>query len=349
MNLPDLPLLFLTFRLRAREPVVLPPFLGSTLRGAFGTALKQVFCFVPHGECDRCWFFEACPYQYIFESPNLIPNRENHPKLRGQKQLPHPFVMIPPIPRLKMQPKISSNHTPNFNDDYAENHLLSGDILEFSIMLIGKATAFWAQTLVAVRLVAENGLGANRIQFDLAQATAHDQSGQTVEVFNAEQSRISAKSVTPVSLVSAVNLHTEYLTNQLKDGADSLQIEFLTPARIRIGDEIQTEINAYDLLKKITERIEFLARVHAFPSQTKDYREFIETSLSLDGKIKIYRFEQFSNRQKGKTRREVITAKFILRGREIVKYLPILTAGEILQIGANTSDGFGRFAVTIPA
>jgi hypothetical protein len=67
--------LLLTFRLQARESVVLPPFLGSTLRGAFGAALKKVFCFVPHGECGRCWFYEACPYQYIFESPNLIPNK----------------------------------------------------------------------------------------------------------------------------------------------------------------------------------------------------------------------------------------------------------------------------------
>ncbi|CAN5810766.1 CRISPR system precrRNA processing endoribonuclease RAMP protein Cas6 [soil metagenome] len=351
MNLPELSLLFLTFRLQARKSVTLPPFLGSTLRGAFGTALKQVFCFVPHGKCERCWFFEACPYQYIFESPNLIPNAENHPKLRGQKNLPHPFVMIPPVPKLKNRPKTVSAGKPNFNDDYAENHIAGGEILEFSIMLIGKATAFWAQILAAAQLSAENGLGKNRVPFDLLQAFTHDRNGNPVEIFNAREMRVSVKNVEPVSLVSAVNLHTELLKNQCHGSEPKhLKIEFLTPARIRIGDEIKPEIEAFELLKKITERIEFLALIHAVTSQAVDYREFIENAgkmLNLDGDIKIYRYEQFSNRQNKKTSRDVMMAEMALSGSNLTNILPLLSAGEFLHVGANTSDGFGRYSFKI--
>src|SRR5258708_7487410 len=41
-------------RLRARKPVTLPRYLGSTLRGAFGHALKEAVCVVGHRDCDRC-------------------------------------------------------------------------------------------------------------------------------------------------------------------------------------------------------------------------------------------------------------------------------------------------------
>ncbi len=348
MNVPNLPLQFLTFRLQAREAVALPPFLGSTLRGAFGAALKQVFCFVPHGDCQRCWFFEACPYQHIFESPNLIPNEANHPKLRGQKQLPQPFVLIAPSPRRKNS-AASTLRKPDFNDDFAANHFSRGETLEFSILLIGKATAFWAQVLVAARLLAENGLGANRISFVLAEAFANDGYGQAVKIFDARQPSVAAKTIAPVALDALAVRRVETLLREAeKTGAEDLQIEFLTPARIRVADSIAPELDAYTFFKKITERIEFLARIYSVPPVRKDYRELtggIGDALDLrGGAFKIYSYRQFSNRQNQKTMRDVMTAAFTLRGHAIADYLPLLAAGEILHIGSNTSDGFGRFA-----
>src|SRR5689334_3253009 len=79
--------------MRAVDGVSLPPFLGSTLRGAFGHALKEAVCVMPHRDCDRCILIDKCLYPYLFETippPDFVP-------LRGQKNAPHPFVFIPPM------------------------------------------------------------------------------------------------------------------------------------------------------------------------------------------------------------------------------------------------------------
>lgn len=81
-------------RLRARESATLPPFLGSTLRGAFGHALKQTVCVMPHRDCQRCLVAGRCIYPYLFETPAP----QDIPQLRGQQQAPHPFILSPPAP-----------------------------------------------------------------------------------------------------------------------------------------------------------------------------------------------------------------------------------------------------------
>lgn len=347
MNLPEINILLLTFRLRARDSVVLPPFLGSTLRGAFGAALKKVFCFVPHGECGRCWFYEACPYQYIFESPNLIPKQENHPLLRGQKELPQPFILIPPVPTLKRQTKEKKlqRRIINFNEDYAGNHFSRGETLEFSVLLMGKAAAFWAQVLVAVRLIAKHGLGDRRIPFVLTEAFAHDSQGKSLEIFSLETPKIASYGISTVPLARIVDLRLQSFINDFSE-TDSLIIELQTPTRIRIADEISPTITFFDFLKKLTERLEFLAFLYAETAQKIDYRPILEDAdkiFSTQSSLKNYRYEQFSNTLGSKTRRDAVLGEIAFQDNSLAKFLPFLAAGELLNIGSNTSAGFGKF------
>lgn len=347
MNLPDINVLLLTFRLQARESVVLPPFLGSTLRGAFGAALKKVFCFVPHGECGRCWFYEACPYQYIFESPNLIPKEANHPLLRGQKELPQPFVLIPPAPVRKRQTEEKKHYKGviNFNEDYAGNHFSRGEMLEFSVLLMGKAAIFWSQVLVAVRVVAEHGLGDRRIPFVLTEAFAHDSQGKSLEVFSLENPKVSSYGVSAVSLSQIADLRAQSFRDNFSE-TDSLKIELQTPTRIRIADEINPTITFFDFMKKLTERLEFLAFLYSQTSQKIDYRPILqpaESIFSTQSSLKSYRYEQFSNTVGGKTRREAVLGEAAFQGKSLAKFLPFLAAGELLNVGSNTSAGFGKF------
>lgn len=47
----------------------LPGFLGSTIRGAFGHALKNAVCVTRLERCEPCLLYRTCPYTYIFETP----------------------------------------------------------------------------------------------------------------------------------------------------------------------------------------------------------------------------------------------------------------------------------------
>ncbi|MFL6213004.1 MAG: CRISPR system precrRNA processing endoribonuclease RAMP protein Cas6 [Blastocatellia bacterium] len=56
-------------RLKAQRAVMLPLYLGSTLCGAFGHALKEAVCVAAHRNCERCMLAERCIYPYLFETP----------------------------------------------------------------------------------------------------------------------------------------------------------------------------------------------------------------------------------------------------------------------------------------
>lgn len=81
-------------RLQALEACSLPAFLGSTLRGAFGHALKQAVCVMPHRDCEHCMVADRCIYPYLFETPPP----PDLSLLRGQQRAPHPFILSPPNP-----------------------------------------------------------------------------------------------------------------------------------------------------------------------------------------------------------------------------------------------------------
>lgn len=359
MKLPDLEILLLSFRLQAQASVVLPPFLGSTLRGAFGTALERVFCFVPHTNTDDCWFREACPYQYIFESKNLgvIPNDQLHKQLKGQKEFPHPFILLAPDLTKKYQPKNSASEKreKNFNDDYQPQHFAGGEMLDFSIILIGKAVRHWAHVLTAVRLFAEEGLGEekNRTPFKLTEAFAHDSQGASIRVFNRENTRLSVRDVAPVKLAWLAGLRVHVLEEDLRRRGQSdigLQIEFVSPTsqRILLNEKNGGEVVFSGFLKKVTERLEHLASLHAEPLQKIDYRPLLDDAgdvRTITQTLQFYNYRQRSNRQERKIPRNVFLGEVSFGGEKLREYLPFLAAGELLNVGSTTAAGLGKFVV----
>jgi hypothetical protein len=104
--------------LRAVEPASLPAFLGSTLRGAFGHALKDAVCVMPHRNCDRCMVMDRCLYPYLFETPPP----EHASQLKGQQQAPHPFILTPDVAQAASlrSLRLPADATPDFVPDVAQ-------------------------------------------------------------------------------------------------------------------------------------------------------------------------------------------------------------------------------------
>src|SRR5205085_1044544 len=72
------------FRLLAREEAELPALLGSTLRVAFGHALKAIACSVSHQDCSRCFLRDVFIYLTFFKERvgdrrNLLSNNQSEP------------------------------------------------------------------------------------------------------------------------------------------------------------------------------------------------------------------------------------------------------------------------------
>lgn len=75
---------------RAQTAVAWPQFAGSTLRGAFGHALRRLACITRQPECSACPLLRSCPYPRIFESPSPVRAR------RTYSRIPPGFVLQPP-------------------------------------------------------------------------------------------------------------------------------------------------------------------------------------------------------------------------------------------------------------
>lgn len=113
----------LTFTIRQDDKLIIPPYSGSMLRGAFGTALKQLSCLTDLPDCKHCPMMSICPYANIFEN--------------GEDDGTNPYVIRPP----KAQ-TVLPTHT-----------------WQFSMMLIGKASEHSELIIKAVAESAKSGFG----------------------------------------------------------------------------------------------------------------------------------------------------------------------------------------------
>lgn len=104
--------------LRAGDPLVLPPYKGSTLRGGFGAAFKEAVCVVEHRDCTSCLLRSRCAFPYVFDTP--VP--EEAERLRKYPAAPHPFIFLPPLEEKTL-------YKP-------------GEELSFGLTLIGKGADF---------------------------------------------------------------------------------------------------------------------------------------------------------------------------------------------------------------
>jgi hypothetical protein len=124
--------------LEALEPLELPAYLGSTLRGAFGRAFRRLCCLGRDGE--SCPAPQLCPYHLIFES---APPREAE-ALSTHEGIARPFVIAPP-------PASATDYPP-------------GSVVSFDLTLVGRAREYLPHFVVTFRDMDRIGRGRRRVQ-----------------------------------------------------------------------------------------------------------------------------------------------------------------------------------------
>lgn len=135
-RLPEIPYLRLRAELSACVHARLPPFKGSTLRGAFGHGLMAVA-----GEGGS----QGSPsvYEQLFEGMVEGPLP---PFSKGRLDPPRPYLL---------EPRCTAER------------FLPGDLLEFDLLLFGRAMAHQGVVVEALREMARVGLGERRYRFCL--------------------------------------------------------------------------------------------------------------------------------------------------------------------------------------
>ncbi|MFC0322776.1 CRISPR system precrRNA processing endoribonuclease RAMP protein Cas6 [Gallibacterium melopsittaci] len=112
-KLSVLPIARYCFQFQVTQPIVLPDYAGSALRGVFGRALRKICCMTKQPECKSCPLYRTCPYTNIFETPAP----ENH-QLQHFSQVPNGYIIEPP--------------------EWGVKEYQTGEILQFHLVLVGK-------------------------------------------------------------------------------------------------------------------------------------------------------------------------------------------------------------------
>ncbi|MBI5167535.1 MAG: hypothetical protein HY998_07330 [candidate division NC10 bacterium] len=142
--------------LEAKEPLFLPPYKGSTLRGGFGHAFKKVACALREKECGECLLKSKCVYAYVFETPPP----EDTQILRKYPAAPHPLLIEPPLDNRRSYQ--------------------TGEALVFNLVLIGRALDYLPYFIYAFNELGRIGIGKGRGKYQLrdVRAESRDRRGE---------------------------------------------------------------------------------------------------------------------------------------------------------------------------
>lgn len=328
MKSTELPLLAVScyqVKLQAKESARLPVYLGSTIRGAFGHALKDTVCIVNHRDCSRCIVADRCSYPYLFETAVNNSDKETH------QDLPHPFVLAPP---LKTGAKAG---------DYQS--FLPDEEMVFDLVLMGNAIDYLPYIVYSISKMAEKGFGLRvRNSFRLCEVVCLD-SFPVKSIYDRDTEQLS----TPDKFKTLAELVAIRESLIPKTNIDKLTLKFLSPTRIRLGGKLQNNLSFSILVKNLVRRISLLAQTH----NKAAWQLGLEATLSKlaeDVQIKSnnlewWDFERFSNRQRTSMKLGGFVGEIEYQSPAIAKFLPLLLAGEILHIGGSTSFGLGKYQV----
>jgi hypothetical protein len=302
------------FTLVARQPLYLPPFKGSALRGGFGYAFKSVVC--TEACREKCSLGNACPYGYVFETAPP----EHTAVLRTFDAVPRPFIIEPPLDR---------------RTDYAP-----GETLTFQVKLIGRASRFLTYFILAFQDLGERGLGKGRGRFLLSSVEAiHPLNGEPVTVFDrTERNRIRVRALpveAPAIAARAAALPT-----------DRLSLAFLTPTRLKHrGHWVRQGPPFAVLIKTLLGRISSLSYFHCGQQLEADFRGLIDRAAGVRlaaAETTWTNWARFSGKQRQRINLGGLVGPVTYEG-DVRPYRPLLALGELVHVGKGTVFGNGQY------
>lgn len=312
MNVPEITLAKFRFTIEAAETLYLPEYKGSTLRGGFGHAFRKVVCTMGPIPCSTCLLFLKCPYPQFFETP--IPG-DFPPFMRGVKTGPQPFVVEPPLEKKRIYQ--------------------TGELLEFGLVLIGRAIEFLPYFIYTFDQLGYRGIGRGQRKFRLKEVASWGEA-EWLSVYRGDTKTLTAD----------FRSHSTELFRAPSQPVRQLTLRFLTPTRIKVQGHLTTGLTFRELVLWLMRRISTLTYFH-MPGTTVEWnwRDILEAANPVAVETQNLRWEdweRYSNRQKTRMKMGGFVGEMTLRG-EMAPWLPLLKIGELTHVGKGATFGLGKY------
>lgn len=296
------------FNFKVQDTLHLNFYSGSMLRGVFGHALRHLACMTKMANCKECPLYRTCPYPEIFETPPP----QNH-SLQDFSQIPAPYVIEPP--------------------PMGEKVYRVGDILSFSMVLIGRAIEQLPLIIFAWQRAFARGVGKYESRAKLLNVTFEPNQPQEKRIFDALENQAILEH-TPLSFAQS-NL------------PNAVTLNVLTPLRIQQkGHVLSSDMQGRDFVMSLVRRYYLLQEFHGENYEPPNFAELAEKAhaVKCENNLQWCSWDRYSNRQQQKMTLGGVIGEIKLSG-ELEPFLPFLHLGQWLHVGNKTSFGMGLYDI----
>lgn len=298
------------FNCTLQSETVLPPYKGSTFRGAFGVALKRAVCAIKHTECYSCILNSRCIYAQTFETGNCVTkdSRSSAPSP------PSPYIIEPPLE--------------------SSTFYKAGSPFKFSLMLFGEVNKSLPYFVYAFEIMGDTGIGKkikeHRGRFVLDTVVCE---GDVIYDSNSKK----LKSPAPKELLLE--------DSDKNSNFCEVKINFLTPLRLKHNNEFSSKLPFHVLVRAMLRRVSSLFENFGAGEPKLDYRGLIARSESIcikSANLHWHDWERYSNRQETAMLMGGLMGSITYSG-DLAAYIGLIKLCQTLHIGKQTSFGLGLF------
>ncbi len=289
-----------------QEPMVLPFFSGSLLRGAFGHALRASSCVTGAKDCKTCPLYQSCLYTNIFEPP------AKHHRLQKLSQAPGCYVVEPP--------------------PVGQQKLKAGETFSFDMVLWGKALEQLPLIIYAWQRAGQQGVGKNRTPLILTSVRLCGTEEQNIWQIQTPEvvphNKILSEPVMQKNDSITLNFKTPL---RLQHNGRPLNPDTFTPRA---------------LLMTLVRRISLVGDLHLNQTFFKDSRflSLAADEVRMEHQLTWCDWQRFSSRQQQRMALGGVVGNVRLSGR-IEPFREFLHLGQWLHIGKNASFGMGSYTL----
>jgi CRISPR-associated endoribonuclease Cas6 len=299
------------FTIVPSEPLHLPLFKGSTIRGGFGNVFRKVVCALKKNDCHDCILKEKCIYAYVFET--IPPSDTKY--MKKYPSAPHPFVIEPPLEEKTVY---------NSKED-----------IVFNLILIGRAIDYLPYFIYTFDELGKIGIGRQRGKYKLKEVWAENE-----RIYNSDGS------IKKVTEQSSITISFDY--DQMDNPNEEILIRFITPTRIVFNGHLTIDLEFHILIRNLLRRIALLSYFHCSGDPDGiDFKRIIAEASKVrvvERDLVWHDWERYSFRKKMRMKLGGFVGSVKFTGN-IRPFMPLLKAGEVVHVGRATAFGLGKYEI----
>ena len=295
-----------------QNDAILPPYKGSTFRGVFGKALRDVVCALKRETCAECLLRQRCVYAVTFETHlSSVPARSTR-----IASPPHPFVIEPPLT--------------------TETHFQKGSPFSFDLLLFGESNRSIPYFIYAIEQMGRLGIG-KRVGGKRGPFTLEEVTGKKQVIYSSRDRTLKmGDSFDNLSLSPATSQH---------QGSFRLVLSLVTPLRLKFQNRLHAELPFHILVRAMLRRVSSLFNAYGEGEPQLDYSGLVKLAEAVrvvDSHLGWFEWERYSSRQEQEMLMGGMVGAITYEG-ELGEYLPLLEFCSEVHLGKQTSFGLGKF------